>query len=92
MSTPEPRPTPDTTPAPADGGGQITTRPAPARIDIAARWARYHWPELAGTTAPAALAFAVSPWWAVGSGLAALLWAAHEHRARRNNETQEKTR
>ncbi|WP_043844353.1 hypothetical protein [Amycolatopsis taiwanensis] len=89
MSTPEPRPTPDPAQVQEHGGGQITTRPTPTRIDLAARWVRYHRAELAGVAGPAVLAATVSPWWAIGSGVAALLWAVHEHRARRgDNEEQ----
>lgn len=91
MSAPDPHTDPDATPMPVDPG-QVSTRPAVARIDLAARWVRFRKVELTATTTPVVLAFAVSPWWAAASGVSALLWAAHEHRARRGNGNKEQTR
>jgi hypothetical protein len=75
----------DTTPAPARDR-QIATQPAtagPARVELAARWARYHARELAGVGLPIAPAVAVSPWFGTVSGVVVVWWVVAEYRARR---------
>ncbi|MFD2421690.1 hypothetical protein [Amycolatopsis pigmentata] len=88
MSVPEPV-EPDTPAASRNERRQIVTRPQTARVDLAARWVRRHRAELAGVTAPTVLAATVSPWWAIGTGVAALLWATAEYRARQHLDRKE---
>jgi hypothetical protein len=73
VSTPEPRRDPVPLPQPRRAPA------GPTRTVRTLTWVGVHLGELAGVTVPGALAFVWSPWWALGAGAVAVLWAVHEY-------------
>lgn len=57
--------------------------PTPGRATRVASWIGWHLPELAGVTAPAVAAVAVSPWALLASGVVGAGWRVHTVRSAR---------
>ncbi|MGB3441962.1 MAG: hypothetical protein WBA97_24725 [Actinophytocola sp.] len=57
--------------------------PTPGRATRVASWIGWHLPELAGVTAPAVVAVAVSPWALLVSGVVGAGWRVHTVRSAR---------